>query len=86
MMTVNNTDFVGNQNTKGCALLIDGNMRFQKMMVVLYQVVISNNQAASHGGGILVGSNIWNILVSIVQIKCLSNSAICSLKFSFLLL
>ena len=76
-MEVNNSEFSGNRNTKGCALLIDGNMRFQKMMVAFYQVVIDKNQAANHGGGILIGSNIWKIVFTVKELKCLSNFAIC---------
>lgn len=82
-MEVNNSDFSRNRNSKGSALLIDGNMRFQKMKVSFYQVVIDENQAASHGAGIVIGSNIWTILFTVNELKCLSNSAICIFKFLY---
>ena len=77
-MEVNSSEFSSNTNTKGSALLIDGNMRLQKVIVSFYQVVIANNEAQSTGGGILIGSNLWNIQFTIIELQCLANTAICT--------
>lgn len=72
---IKNCELVGNFNSKGGVIYIDGSSNLYHTVVNLIDIMIANNFVFLYGGGLFIGSNTWSINAYITNITCEGNQA-----------
>ena len=74
-ISLSNTTFYKNYNSRGAALYIDGNNNFVTIQATLFNVTFESNEALFFGGAFYFGSSFWQFNGTFVNINCTGNQA-----------
>ena len=74
-ITVTNTYFSGNCNSRGAALYIDGDNKFVTIQANLSNVTFESNIASISGGAFYFGPSFWGLIGAFTNLYCIDNQA-----------